>query len=124
MWIPGLTRAVLRDIADHCYLAQERRRGYDERDQRDDYGLWSGGQWDDGEADACEICEVTGTSAEGYPTITCRRCCRRARGIIEIGGPPHTRKKGCLLRGVPFRSPARPWGKSKSKAAPAAIGVP
>ena len=39
--------------------------------------------------------------------VTCRRCIKRAQGASYTA--PHTRKKGCLMRGIPHRSPSRPW---------------
>ncbi len=61
---------------------------------------------------ACAHEEETGTVCEcymeenayGVVRITCRRCIHRDRG--EEYTAPHTRKAGCRLHGVPFRSPS------------------
>lgn len=57
-----------------------------------------------------------------YPVIRCRRCKKRAAG--EEYTEPHTRKDGCLMKDIPFKSPARPYGRAKAKPVAAAAPKP
>ena len=91
IWTVGFSRAVIWDLTDYVSESRARRRlqqwtGTPMRDQREVLG--------DGPGPEEEL-----NTAEAYPLINCPRCCRRARGIFEIGGPQHTRVRGCLLRG-------------------------